>query len=283
MKTQTFEQAFKNEFKETFQAMLSSISDKKILVSNDITVKPLENDPDRIVAVLQSGKGRKQEVKGFDLTTYPLVLTIIVDMNFLQDLLAILNNYIALNNGIVKQLTYQKNESETGSFDYIIRFDTPNQIGSPVDLKVKNRNVKVAMVMLAGEIKYTTTADISLPGYWLKITKSDTTTLEAKVEGDGVINQDSATVPEYELFYTYDLANPLAIPICLSTAITFQITQLKANEMHQLLERVADGQETITKVEYKTLNPLDTYKEYRYQITHSYSDGIKVFDLTLTR
>lgn len=233
----TFEQAFKEKLKEQIEEYLPK--GKEIVITNDINFKPLEEDPESIVGIIKSGGGTKSYVQGYDFTTYQVFVSFILDANYLQEFLGILNNSVVKQNGIFKNLNYS-NETYT----YQTVYQTPTVIGSPQDIRAKEKKVKVQIVSLSGTIVYTTNGCI--------IPK------EFKIKIDGIEYQ-VAGVFRYELTYTptytpTPVDGSAYVQNDFNIAVkTYTMTLLKMinNNLHNLLSNYIINADLLTNVELK--------------------------------
>ena len=68
--------------KEKFKGQLAQfLADKSIIVSNDISYEPLENDPNSLVTIIRTGAGLTSGRSGFDLINVTFNITLITASN----------------------------------------------------------------------------------------------------------------------------------------------------------------------------------------------------------
>ena len=82
MIVQTFEQAFKNYLKT---ALSTYITDREVLVSNDVSFKPFDEKPELVLAIIDSGNGSKSLIA--DVVDAMINVAFACDVNYIQNLL----------------------------------------------------------------------------------------------------------------------------------------------------------------------------------------------------
>lgn len=275
MQAETFEQKFKEQFKNKMQELLGN---KELQLSNDVSFKPFEANQSCVVGVIKSGNGRQQLVEGFDLTTYPISISFFLEVNFLQEFLGLLNTYMALNNSCLKSLSLKIAGTET-TFKYKELLSTPSVLGSPIDLRAKDKIIKVSTVILSGEISYTSNGVLTQPKLDIRITKLDGTQINGVIRG--LVSDNSSTVPQNEQFYVFGKNYAISVPIIITNIRTINCVAVESDTVHSELLRLANG-EVCSKIEVRE-QPFDWEAYTNNQITKTYVNGVLSYNLVLGR
>lgn len=275
MQAETFEQKFKTKFKNDIQELLGS---KELQLSNDVSFKPFDSNPECVVGIIKGGNGHQQLVEGFDLTSYPVSITFILEVNFLQEFLGLLNTYISLNNNNLKELSLKIAGNDT-TFKYKELLSTPSVLGSPVDLRAKEKIIRVATVVLNGEISYSSNAILKAPQLDIKITNYDGTVISGSLKG--LVSDSSSTVPQMEQFYIYGSSYAHNVPLILTNVRTINCVAIDDNEIHNELSKLANGV-LCKQIEVREL-PFGWEVYSNAQITKDYTNGVLSYNLVMGR
>lgn len=276
----TFEQSFKEIFKSNLEKLFEG-TNKKFQVSNDINFKPFENQSVDVVAIIKSGNGTRQFVEGFDMTTYPINISFILEVNFLQEFLGLMNTYISLFSGSTEETDVIIAGKKT-KYYYQMILNTPSSLGQPIDLRAGNKIINIVTVVMMGEVHYTSTGVIDPPNFKIRITTKEGVILENEVKG--ILFNDSSTVPQVEPFYIFGSQYAHNIEIVKTSVQTLQIVRLLKNPLHELLSNIADGLITVTNFEVSTDSNSNKYNSYtNHQVTKIYQNGIETFNIVLSR
>ena len=68
---------FERNYKEILRVQLEAVTKRKVYVSNDIHYQPLDDDPEAIVMVINTGGTSRSSVDGFDMNLLPISINFI--------------------------------------------------------------------------------------------------------------------------------------------------------------------------------------------------------------
>lgn len=260
----TFEQIFKNELKN----MITNLCNKDIVISNDVNFKPLEEDINSIVGIIKSGNGTKSYVRGYDFTTYPINISFILDVNYLQEFLGRLN-LVAESSGLFKTVNYNNKD-----YTYQAVFNTPMSMGNPVDIRCKEKKVKVQIVSMMGNIVYTSNGCIVPKEFTLQIG-----TTEYPV--NGLFTYSMSSIPAVEplarinnIYLDYRVSS-------VTKSYTLYLLKMSNDPLHSLLSDYLDSDTYLDKVKVKIGSK--PYFDALIQFEEKYENQASVLVVTLTR
>lgn len=162
---QTFEKSYKAVLLEQLK---EAMPNRKIYVSNDLHYKPLENDPNGVVAIIQTGMGTKSAISGYDMNTVPVVINFIIQANYLQELLGALDGIAKENNGMFSEAHYNNEQHY-----YKTVYATAYPIGAPFDMRTKTDIVRVMTVNWTLTLTYSSNAIIEPSTFKLRVGSTD--------------------------------------------------------------------------------------------------------------
>lgn len=265
----TFEQAFKTYLKT---ALATYITDKNIVVSNDVNFKPFEDDTNTVIAVIQSGNGNRSMMS--DVTDALLTITLICESNYTQDLLLHINQYINATSGVVNSISISESSGSSKTYLYQVKWKTPMLAATPQDIRVEQSNkiMKVALISLQGTINFTSEIELAPSVFKLRINGNTVVDLPAKV----IANYNNVTAPQYKAFLLFNYDYPVQVKIAHSKV--YDITLLRTEALRLAL--------LDTDIDYMELSTDDgaTYISMAtYQITDNYANAIPTINVLLNR
>ncbi len=127
---------FEQNYKEILRTQLEAVTNRKVYVSNDIHYQPLNDDPEAIVMVINTGGTSRSAVDGFDMNTLPISINFICQANYLQEIFGILNQIAKENNA-----KYYQTEIDGTTYFYQVIYSDAFQIGGAYKVHLERRTV----------------------------------------------------------------------------------------------------------------------------------------------
>lgn len=266
---QTFERIYKSVLLEHLQ---NALPNRKVFVSNDLHYKPLENDPEGVVAIIQTGMGSKSAISGYDMNTVPVVVNFITQANNLQELLGALNSIASEQNGKYNSLSLNAEE-----YYYKAIYSTAYPIGAPFDIRIKSSVVRVMTINWTITLTYSHNAIIEPSVFKLKVGTTDyDINYIVRYEMSSQSNDEQTQYREnYLINY---------IPSSKTNVYTFVLLKVQSDEFQTLLrQEMIDINTILSTNEIKLLVDSETIDISNYSITEIFENNTSVFNLVLTR
>lgn len=279
----TFEQVYKEKFKD----MLANFVDNKIVVSNDISYKPLEYDADSIVTVIQTGLGQASTRNDYDLINTTFQLTFLLHANNLQMLLAALNSMIWNYNGKWEEIQvpiYVLSLETLQEKTYVYKpvFTTPTQIGGISKMAIEGRTINVVTVVMNIAVAYSSNADLKPDDFRLFVDGAPYAIFP--------IEYSITSMPSYDTSLSF---NDFANQELLNETVVFVFTlQKRTGAVGTLANMLTADFFTNSSffsnkpIKLRKYSNLTTFVEVDIKsisIEEIYSSGTKLINLTLTR
>lgn len=267
MIVQTFEQAFKDYLKT---ALSTYITDREVLVSNDVSFKPFDEKPELVLAIIDSGNGSKSLIA--DVVDAMINVAFACDVNYIQNLLIHLNQFIEATQGSYSTINIAT-DTGTKTVNYQIKWKTPMLGGTPTDLRVKKntQSMKVGLIQLQGTVNYTADVSLSPQSFKLRLNGSNDNVISL----DGIlVNYDITNAPQYKTLVLFNYAHPVQIKLAENRV--YSITVLKNSNTSGLVTG------SIASIEV-SLDGGTTYIAISgFQITEMWQNGIPTIKILLT-
>lgn len=270
----TFEQAYKSFLLETLAPYLT----KELIVVNDIAFRPLEQKPDAILCVLNTGVGSKINSDIGDYTTLSFATNFMFDINDLQSVLSELHAFIIDYNAVYTNLV-----ADTLTYDYKAIFTNPFPVGSPQEILTYNsqnqkQSTKIINVVLNVNIAYSSDIDFIPDTFKLSIGATEYAI-------NGIDNYSIVSNPVYEatqylnsMFLTQQKrANNIVFTFVLTANKTDTLHTLLLNDFTKSSGFISDSVITLKRNSESAVN-ITTI-----QASTTWNNGVKVITLTLTR
>jgi len=267
MIVQTFEQAFKDYLKTQLSTY---ITDREILVSNDVSYKPFDDNQDLVLAIIDSGNGNKSLIA--DVVDATVNIVFACDVNFLQQLFIHLNQFVEATQGKYSTINIAT-DTQIGykTVNYQIKWKTPMMSGgNPTDIRVKKntQSMKVGMIQLQGTINYTAEVDLSPQDFKLRINGSSVIDLKGIL-----VNYDITNAPQYKALVLFNYEHPVQVKIAENRV--YSITTLKNSSISTLV--TSDTERCDLSLDNgSTFKPLSSW-----QFTEMWQNGIPTIKIIL--
>lgn len=266
----TFEQSYQNYLKARLEETLPG---RHFTVSRDLQFEVLERDPEGIAAVIKSGNAAKSSVPGYDLNTWPLLVSFTLPANDLQELFEALGRIESEDNA--EQL-----ELSAGETDYAFRqvFTTPYALGSPFDLGTRERTIKAVNAAWMITVTYSANAVIEPQTFALTVDGTD-------YAFDCLYSYDMTVTQNHDAHQEYD--SDLMKYDALSRVIAYNFTLYKKrnSSLQALLDADFEGESALLgkALGLKIDNSQTPLSISGYTCSYTYENHVGAYRLTLTR
>jgi len=275
----TFEQKYKEKFREQ---LAQFVNDKPIIVSNDISYEPLENDANALVAIIRTGAGLTSGRSDYDLINLTFNITLITASNDLQKILGALASLIWNYQGnwdSVELPIYNVQTKNLEDRTYIFKpvFTTPVVVGGEQEVKVEGETLEVSSVVMSVTVGYSSNADLQPESFELEIDGEKYAIKPIRYDIASICSATPAVV-EGERFARQDITNDV---------VTFNFTLLKTlpgiDPLVDILANDFFADEGLSSKNLKLHKDEVCVDIQTYQITEVYENGSKIINLVLSR
>ena len=256
--------------------------DKPIIVSNDISYEPLENDANALVAIIRTGAGLTSGRSGFDLINVTFNITLITASNDLQKVLGALTSLVWNYQGnwdSVELPIYNVKTKNLEDRTYIFKpvFTTPVVIGGEQEVRTANETLEVSSVVMSVTVGYSSNADLQPESFELEIDGEKYAIKPIRYDIASICSATPAAV-EGERFARQDITNDV---------VTFNFTLLKTlpgiDPLVDILANDFFADEGLSSKNLKLHKGEVCVDIQTYQITEVYENGSKIINLVLSR
>lgn len=267
MIVQTFEQAFK-KYLQT--ALAAYIDDKTLIISNDLSFKPFENDSNIVLGIIDSGGGNKTMMA--DVTDSLINISFAADANYLQDLLLHLNQFIDATQGVYSTLNVNTSTG-TDAYTYQIKWKTPMMGGNPTDIRTNKstQSLKIAICQLQGSIHYTKDVSLSPQSFTIRVNNNSVINLTSIL-----VNYDITDAPQYKTLILFNYDHPVQVK--LANNKVYHITSLKSSNITSYIINATVNYLELSLDSGSTWIPIASYS-----ITEEWQNGVPVVKFLLTQ
>ena len=261
---------FEKAYKAILKTQLENATNRNVYISNDLHYKPLDNDPDGIVMVINTGGGTKSSINGYDMNTVPMSINFICQANYLQEIFGILANISKEHNAKYYQTTI-----DNIVYNYKIVYSDAMQLGG-----VYKEHLKVGTFNL-------------ITGNWLlTATYSHNAIIEPSVFKltIGSTEYDINYIVRYEMS-SQDVTNPVQylgdtyqehLPITKTLVYSFVLLKVQTDEFQTLLRGELTGSGNINSSTNKLTIDNVEIPIAKISVTEIFENNASVFNLVLT-
>lgn len=271
----TFEKAYGQWLVSVINNRVYALIGKTCKQYDEVSFKPLQNNPDEIAVIINGGNATRSSVRGLDQNSLSVIVTVLCKNTYTDFVLQAIDSAQEAFNAIPMQLHYVSDiSSQTVAQKVKTVFSTPFVLDER-DTPSKNATIKAASISFSASVDYGQTAVVSPSEFTLII---DGTSYEIS----HIAKYDNASVPSYDSFLA--AGDSHAMQTLMSQANSWSITVIKTDEdplqaifgdeinardglAGKTLSLVRDGGPTI---------PIRTY-----QLTESYIDNAAAYTLIL--
>lgn len=260
MANNTFEQLYAEYLKTELAEYLS----ESLTVSNDITYKPLYNDPNKIVVVIKTGSDLRPQTPDNDMTTANINISFIMKTEKTQAFILAMLNFINDNNAISSTLS---------PYTYKPLFTMPSVI-SEGQLKTKDETVDVSVLYMTMQVVY---------GQY--ISTQDTLSLiigSTTYAIKGVLSYEFNSMPANEMSVDINSYQKDTFRTVYNVTYTLTLLRVASDTLHGLLM----SEFTTNYLDGKTLSLIvneTTIAIADYTLQYVYQNNVATFILTLMR
>lgn len=275
----TFEQKYKEKFREQ---LAQFVIDKPIIVSNDISYEPLENDANALVAIIRTGAGLTSGRSGFDLINVTFNITLITASNDLQKVLGALTSLVWNYQGnwdSVELPIYNVQTKNLEDRTYIFKpvFTTPVVIGGEQEVKVEGETLEVSSVVMSVTVGYSSNADMKPDNFELEIEGVKYPINAIRYDMSSVPVSDPS-LPMGERFVKQNITND---------TIAFNFSLLKTlpgvDPLIDVLTAEFFADVGLSSKNLRLYRGTDVVDIQTFQLTEVFENGSKIINLVLSR
>lgn len=262
---------FEKAYKAILKTQLENATNRNVYISNDLHYKPLDNDPDGIVMVINTGGGTKSSINGYDMNTVPMSINFICQANYLQEIFGILASISKEHNAKYYQTTI-----DGVNYNYKIVYSDAMQLGGVYKehLKAGTYNLITGNWLLTATYSHNAIIEPSVFKLTIGSTEYDINYI-VRYE----MSSQDVTEPVQYLGETYQEH----LPITRTLVYSFVLLKVQSDAFQTLLRELMDGTDDLNAT-VKTLK-IDNQEIpiTKLTATEIFENNASVVNLVLTR
>lgn len=260
---------FERHYKNILKLQLESVTNRRVYVSNDLHYQPLENDPDGVVLVINTGGTSRSSIAGFDMNTIPLSINFICQANYLQEIFGILNEIARENNA-----RYYETEIDGMTFYYQVIYSDATQIGGAYKAHVKGGTHNFVTGNWILNITYSENAIIEPSTFKLKI---GSTEYDVKF----INRYDMSAIPVTEPIHYIGEEGPYEELLDTKIAYSFVLLKVKSDSLQTKLRQHLTKATNLNKEALQLKIDGETIDINNLSVTEIYENKTAVYNLVL--
>lgn len=260
---------FERNYKEILRAQLEAVTNRKVYVSNDIHYQPLDDDPEAIVMVINTGGTSRSSVDGFDMNTLPISINFICQANYLQEIFGILNQIAKENNA-----KYYQTEIDGTTYYYQVIYSDAFQIGGAYKVHLERRTVNCITGNWLLNITYSENAIIEPSTFKLKI---GSTEYDVKF----INHYDMSAIPVTEPTHYIGEEDQYEELLDTKIAYSFVLLRVKSDSLQTKLRKHLTKETNLNKEALQLKIDGVTIDINNLSVTEIYENKTAVYNLVL--
>lgn len=216
----------------------NNVVSRTLVLGNDLKYKARTDAKTTIKGVLKTTIGTRSDVPGITAVSSGITLYFLVEANWVQDFLGVLNLYCAGTHNVVATVTDDIEDTGTSdiTYSYVVQWQTP-VVQSFDSEALNNEPVKTALVLLQGTLNYSQQLaynDETISFQFLE-TVNGVPNTPVYYPLLGIVSQKKALNPSIGATALVNYLLPKYKVTAETEQYTFTVTRIPDNKVHDLL------------------------------------------------